>query len=138
HHNEPRPRGSGYRSAASRVQRMVFHVLTIFPDFFRGVFEHGVIERAKRAGLIDIRIHDLRNWAYDRHKTVDDRPFGGAEGMVLKAQPIFEAVESILPDRQDKKVVLLSASGRKFDQGRSRAWAGCNELLLICGRYEGV
>jgi len=122
---------------------MTFHVLTIFPEFFRGPFEHGVIERAQRAGLIQIRIHDLRTWTADRHKTVDDRPFGGGEGMVLKAEPIFDAVESIWPERAsgikaDKKVVLLSAQGRKFDQSLAREFAGLSELLLICGRYEGV
>ena len=123
---------------------MTFHVLTIFPEFFRGPFEHGVIERAQRAGLIQIKVHDLRTWTADRHRTVDDRPFGGGEGMVLKAAPIFEAVESIWPDRAatqrdpGKKVVLLSAQGRKFDQSAAREFAGLSELLLICGRYEGV
>jgi tRNA (guanine37-N1)-methyltransferase len=120
---------------------MTFHVLTIFPEFFRGLFEHGVIDRAQRAGVIDIKVHDLRTWTADRHRTVDDRPFGGGEGMVLKPGPIFEAVESIWPDRvpeQGKKVVLLSAQGRKFDQSVAREFAGLNELLLICGRYEGV
>jgi tRNA (guanine37-N1)-methyltransferase len=120
---------------------MTFHVLTIFPEFFNGPFEHGVIERARRAGLIQIQVHDLRTWTQDRHKTVDDRPFGGGEGMVLKAGPIFEAVESIWPDREEgqgRKVVLLSAQGRKFDQSVAREFAGLSELLLICGRYEGV
>jgi tRNA (guanine37-N1)-methyltransferase len=120
---------------------MTFHVLTIFPEFFRGLFEHGVIDRAQRAGVIDIKVHDLRTWTADRHRTVDDRPFGGGEGMVLKPGPIFEAVESIWPDRvpeQGKKVVLLSAQGRKFDQSVAPELAGLNELLLICGRYEGV
>ena len=123
---------------------MTFHVLTIFPEFFRGPFEHGVIERAQRAGLIQIKVHDLRTWTADRHRTVDDRPFGGGEGMVLKPGPIFEAVESIWPDRAaterapGKKVVLLSAQGRKFDQSVAREFAGLSELLLICGRYEGV
>jgi tRNA (guanine37-N1)-methyltransferase len=120
---------------------MTFHVLTIFPEFFRGLFEHGVIDRAQRAGVIDIKVHDLRTWTADRHRTVDDRPFGGGEGMVLRPGPIFEAVESIWPDRvpeQGKKVVLLSAQGRKFDQSVAREFAGLSELLLICGRYEGV
>ena len=118
---------------------MTFHVLTIFPEFFRGPFEHGVVERANRAGLITIKVHDLRTWTADRHRTVDDRPFGGGEGMVLKPGPIFEAVESIWPDRAaGKKVVLLSAQGRKFDQSVAREFAGLSELLLICGRYEGV
>jgi tRNA (guanine37-N1)-methyltransferase len=118
---------------------MKFHVLTIFPEFFRGPFEHGVVERAAKAGLIGIEIHDLRKWTYDRHKTVDDRPFGGGEGMLLKAGPIFEAVESIWPDRgRGRKVVLMSAQGRKFDQALARELSSLDELLLICGRYEGV
>ena len=120
---------------------MTFHVVTIFPEFFRGPFEHGVIERAQRNGLVQIRVHDLRTWTEDRHKTVDDRPFGGGEGMVMKAGPIFEAVESIWPDRagtRQRKVILLSAQGRRFDQAMARELAGLDELLLICGRYEGV
>jgi tRNA (guanine37-N1)-methyltransferase len=118
---------------------MIFHVLTIFPEFFRGPFDHGVIQRAREAGLIEIRVRDLRDWTRDRHKTVDDRPFGGGEGMLLKAGPIFEAVESIWPERKpSKKVVLLSAQGRKFDQAMAREFSALDELLLICGRYEGV
>jgi len=115
-----------------------FHVLTIFPEFFRGPFEHGVIERARRTGLIDIQIHDLRNWTRDRHKTVDDRPFGGGEGMVLKPEPLFEAVEAIWPERGGRRVILLSAQGRKFDQAKARELGNTPELLFICGRYEGV
>jgi tRNA (guanine37-N1)-methyltransferase len=141
---------------------MKFHILTIFPDFFRGPFDHGVIQKARETGKIDILIHDLRTWTYDRHRTVDDRPFGGAEGMLLKPQPIFEAVEAIWPDRapretpagdsgpstakgheterarERKRVVLLSAQGRKYDQRTAREFSTCDELLLICGRYEGV
>jgi tRNA (guanine37-N1)-methyltransferase len=118
---------------------VIFHVLTIFPEFFRGPFEYGVVQRACEAGLIEIRIHDLRTWTYDRHKTVDDRPFGGGEGMLLKVGPIFEAVESIWPQRGPaQKVALLSAQGRKFDQRVAREYSALDELLLICGRYEGV
>jgi len=116
-----------------------FHIVTIFPEFFRGPFEHGVIQKAREAGLIEIQVHDLRTWTHDRHKTVDDRPFGGGEGMLLKAGPIFEAVEAIRPERSEgSKVILLSAQGRKFDQAKAREFSGLNELLLICGRYEGV
>ena len=118
---------------------MIFHVLTIFPEFFEGPFAHGVVKRAKDAGLLDIRIHNLRDWTHDRHKTVDDRPFGGEEGMVLKCEPIFSAVESIWPDRrEDQKVALLSAQGRLFDQAMAQRLSAHAELLLICGRYEGV
>ena len=118
---------------------MIFHVLTIFPAFFEGPFAHGVVKRAQDAGVLDIRIHNLRDWTSDRHKTVDDRPFGGGEGMVLKPEPIFLAVESIFPQRApDQKVLLLSAQGRMFDQAMANRLRGERELLLICGRYEGV
>lgn len=118
---------------------MIFHVLTIFPDFFAGPFAHGVVMRARDAGVLDIRIHNLRDWTLDRHKTVDDRPFGGGEGMVLKPEPVFTAVESIWPARRpDQKVLLLSAQGRLFDQGMANCMSQEGELLLICGRYEGV
>ncbi len=121
---------------------MKFHVLTIFPEFFAGPFEHGVVARAKEAGLVGIRIHNLRDWTSDRHKTVDDRPFGGGEGMLLKPEPLFDAVESIFPGRivgeTERKVVLLSAQGRRFDQAAAERLSGSAELLLICGRYEGV
>lgn len=118
---------------------MRFHILTIFPDFFAGPFDHGVVSRAKLAGRLEICVHDLRNWTYDRHRTVDDRPFGGGEGMLLKPEPVFEAVESVLPARTaQQRTVLLSAQGRCFDQSVAREWAGLDDLLLICGRYEGV
>jgi tRNA (guanine37-N1)-methyltransferase len=116
-----------------------FHIVTIFPEFFRGPFEHGVIQKAREAELIEIQVHDLRTWTYDRHRTVDDRPFGGGEGMLLKAAPIFEAVEAVWPERSERsKVILLSAQGKKFDQAKAREFSGLKELLLICGRYEGV
>lgn len=122
---------------------MKFHIVTIFPEFFRGPFEHGVIQKAREAGLIEIQVHDLRTWTYDRHRTVDDRPFGGGEGMLLKAAPIFEAVEAVWPgyirgSSEGSKVILLSAQGKKFDQAKAREFSGFKELLLICGRYEGV
>jgi len=118
---------------------MRFHVVTIFPEFFSGPFAHGVVARAQANGRLDIRVHDLRNWTYDRHRTVDDRPFGGGEGMLLKPAPLFEAAEAILPVRSEKQnVVLLSAQGEKFSQSLARQFAGLNDLLLICGRYEGV
>jgi tRNA (guanine37-N1)-methyltransferase len=116
-----------------------FHLLTIFPDFFAGPFQHGVVAKAAEAGLIQIEIHDLRNWTHDRHRTVDDRPFGGGEGMLLKPAPIFEAVESIWPERApDQRLVLLSAQGQRFDQEAARRLSQYKELFLICGRYEGV
>jgi tRNA (guanine37-N1)-methyltransferase len=118
---------------------MTFHILTIFPEFFSGPFAHGVVARAQAAGKLEIRIHDLRHWTYDRHRTVDDRPFGGGEGMLLKPQPLFDAVEAILPGRAPKrKVILLSAQGRRFEQVVARELSELDDLLLICGRYEGV
>jgi len=120
---------------------VIFHVLTIFPQFFEGPFSFGVVSRGASAGLVDIRIHDLRQWTYDRHKTVDDRPFGGGEGMVLKPAPLFEAVEAICPEHgpgTPAKILLLSAQGRMFDQAMANRLSRESELLLICGRYEGV
>jgi tRNA (guanine37-N1)-methyltransferase len=118
---------------------VIFHVLTIFPEFFEGPFAHGVLKRARETGILGIRIHNLRDWTSDRHKTVDDRPFGGGEGMVLKPEPIFQAVESIFPERQPgRKVLLLSAQGSLFDQATANRLSRESELLLICGRYEGV
>jgi tRNA (guanine37-N1)-methyltransferase len=118
---------------------MTFHIVTIFPEFVSGLFTHGVVARAQAAAKLEIRIHDLRHWTYDRHRTVDDRPFGGGEGMLLKPQPLFEAVEAILPERTVKrKVILLSAQGRRLEQVIAREFSELDELLLICGRYEGV
>jgi tRNA (guanine37-N1)-methyltransferase len=118
---------------------VIFHVLTIFPEFFEGPFAHGVVNRAKEAGILDIRIHNLRDWTFDRHKSVDDRPFGGGEGMVMKPEPLFLAVESIWPERTPRqKAILLSAQGRMFDQAMANGLSRDAELLLICGRYEGV
>ena len=118
---------------------MKFHLLTIFPEFFAGPFEHGIVARAKETGRLEIRIHNLRDWTPDRHKTVDDRPFGGGEGMLLKPEPVFQAVESIWPERGPRrKVVLVSAQGRLFDQGVARRLAEADEILFVCGRYEGV
>jgi len=118
---------------------VIFHVLTIFPDFFAGPFAHGVVKRGRDAGLLDIRIHNLRDWTFDAHRTVDDRPFGGGEGMVLKPEPIFLAVESIWPERKPgQRVVLLSAQGRPFDQPMANRFSQEAEVLLICGRYEGI
>ncbi|HTW65314.1 MAG TPA: tRNA (guanosine(37)-N1)-methyltransferase TrmD [Bryobacteraceae bacterium] len=118
---------------------MIFRILTIFPDFFRGPLQYGVVAKAAESGLIQIRLHDLRDWTHDRHRTVDDRPFGGGEGMLLKPAPIFEAVESIWPERSHtRRIVLLSAQGRPFTQETARRLTQYDELLLICGRYEGV
>ncbi len=118
---------------------MNFHIVTIFPDFFNGPLQHGVVARAMESGLIQIKIHNLRDWTKDRHKTVDDRPFGGGEGMLLKPDPLFQAVETIWPERTAaQRVILLSAQGARFDQAAARRLSSYQELLFICGRYEGV
>ncbi len=123
---------------------MRFDLVTLFPEFFRGPFEFGVLHRALRAGRIEIGLHDLRAFTHDRHRTVDDRPFGGGEGMVLKPEPIFACVESLgiaakhERDPGRESVVLLSAAGRRFDQDEARQLARLERVVLICGRYEGV
>jgi tRNA (guanine37-N1)-methyltransferase len=118
---------------------MTFHIITIFPEFFVGPFQHGVIARARKEGQLGISIYDLRNWTYDHHRTIDDRPFGGGEGMLLKPQPLFEAVEEILPVKTERqRVILLSAQGRPFTQSVARELSGLDDLVIICGRYEGV
>src|SRR6185312_11318261 len=124
---------------------MKFEIVTIFPDFFRGPLDYGIVRRARDAGLIEIGIHDLRAFTHDRHRTVDDRPFGGGEGMVLKPEPIFECLESLAVSSRDARlaatsresVVLLSAQGQRFDQGVAEELASRERLVLICGRYEG-
>jgi tRNA (guanine37-N1)-methyltransferase len=119
-------------------------IITIFVDFFRGPLDYGIIRRAREAGLVKIEIHDLRAFTRDRHRTVDDRPFGGGEGMVLKPEPIFECVESlkVAPQKErgeaKQSVVLLSAQGKRFDQKLASELAELDRLVLICGRYEGV
>lgn len=118
---------------------MIFHIVTIFPEFFRGPFDFGVVGKAIQAGKLEVRIHNLRDWTFDRHKTVDDRPFGGGEGMVMKAEPLFLAAESIWPERKpEQRLLLTSAQGRLFDQAMARELAGFEEVMILCGRYEGV
>jgi len=124
---------------------MRFEILTIFPEIFRGFFEFGVVSRARKTGIVEISVCDLREFTHDRHRTVDDRPFGGGEGMVLKAEPLAEALESIgigpVAERgadSRESVVLLSAQGRPFTQAVARELAGLERVVLICGRYEGV
>jgi tRNA (guanine37-N1)-methyltransferase len=123
---------------------MRFDIITIFPDFFTSIFNNGVVRRALANRFIQVEMHDLRNFTHDRHRTVDDRPFGGGEGMVLKPEPLVEAVESLdmAPkaerDRQRELVILLSAQGVRFTQATARELAKLDRVVLICGRYEGV
>ena len=121
-------------------------LVTIFPDFFRGPLDYGILRRARESELVDVRVHDLREFTRDRHRTVDDRPFGGGEGMVLKPEPIFECIEKLkvaarnerLAGRAKESVILLSAQGRRLDQALAQELAALDRLVLICGRYEGV
>jgi tRNA (guanine37-N1)-methyltransferase len=125
---------------------MKFEIVTIFPDFFSGPLDYGIVRRAREAEFIEIKIHDLRAFTTDRHKTVDDRPFGGGEGMVLKPEPLFECVESLkltpreqrLASEAKESVVLLSPQGRMFTQAVAEEMAALERIVLICGRYEGV
>lgn len=117
---------------------MRFDIITIFPEIFRGVFDFGIIRRAAEAGLIEINVHDLRDSTYDRHRQVDDRPFGGGAGMVMKPEPLFRAVEAVTHGEGGYDVVLLSPQGRLFDQRIAQELSLKQRVLLICGRYEGI
>jgi tRNA (guanine37-N1)-methyltransferase len=128
---------------------MRFDLITIFPEFFAGPLDHGILRRAQETGLVKVNVQDLREFTKDRHRTVDDRPFGGGEGMVLKPDQLFQAVELLLGhsvgDANQKiaanpktAIVLLSAAGRLFDQRTARRYAELDRIVFICGRYEGV
>ena len=128
---------------------MRFDLVTIFPEFFAGPLDYGIVRRARETGLIDVGVQDLRVFTKDRHRTVDDRPFGGGEGMVLKPEPLFEAVEALLghsvgdaagrPAPESRTaVVLMSAAGKLFRQETARRYAELDRVIFICGRYEGV
>ncbi len=115
---------------------MKIDVLTLFPGMFAGPLDESIVQRARRRGLLDLKIHNLREWTHDRHRTVDDRPFGGGPGMVLKCEPLFEAVESLR--QAGSKVVLMCPTGRRFDQAAAVALSAETHLVLICPSYEGV
>ncbi len=125
---------------------MRFDILTIFPDFFATIFDYGVVKRAQANSLVTIAAHDLRSFTHDRHRTVDDRPFGGGEGMVLKPDPIAEALTSLSVQPKAERarpaaresVILLSAQGAPFRQATAHQLARLDRVILICGRYEGV
>jgi tRNA (guanine37-N1)-methyltransferase len=123
---------------------MRFDLITIFPEFFTGPLDYGIVRRARESRLIETHIHDLRNFTHDRHRTIDDRPFGGGEGMVMKCEPLFDAVESLVGPTSDANpparaaIVLLSAAGKLFCQETARRFAQLERIVLICGRYEGV
>lgn len=130
-------RVEGHDSAATGKHRatMKIDVLTLFPGMFAGPLDESIIKRARQAGLLDLQLHQLRDWTHDRHKTVDDRPFGGGPGMLLKPEPIFEAVESLR--RGKTRVLLMSPAGRRFDQAIARELAQQEHLVLVTGHYEG-
>jgi len=119
---------------------MTFDVITIFPDFFRSILEYGLLKRALGGGKANIRLHDLRDFTDDRHRTVDDRPFGGGPGMVFKPEPVFKAVAALRAESPGQRfpVVLLSPQGSLFTQALAEDWVHQERLALICGRYEGV
>ncbi len=124
---------------------MKFDILTIFPEFFTEVFDFGIIRRAKLAEIVEINVHDLRKWALDKHHKTDDRPFGGGEGMVMKCEPVFLAIEELLGTSERKnyppktKVVLLTPQGKPLKQAVAQEFAdGKERIVLICGRYEGI
>jgi len=125
---------------------MKFHIVTIFPDFFQGPLDYGIVRRAREADLVEIDIHDLRAFTEDKHQTVDDRPFGGGEGMVLKPEPIFACLDTLdfaarterIAGKAKQSIILLSAQGRRFDQNMAAELATLDQIALICGRYEGV
>jgi tRNA (guanine37-N1)-methyltransferase len=116
---------------------MRFDIITIFPEMFAGVFSGGIVGRARDKGLVEIAVHDLRDYTRDKHRQVDDRPYGGLEGMVLKPEPVFAAVEAVRKDA-DACVCLLSPQGERFDAALARKLAAHRQVVLICGRYEGV
>lgn len=131
----------------ARPVSMRFDLITIFPEFFQGFLSHGILRRAIAASLVQVEVHDLRSFTHDRHRTVDDRPFGGGEGMVLKPEPLAEAIESLgLAAKSQRaagggrsaEVILLSAQGERFSQSVARELASLDRLILLCGRYEGV
>ena len=116
---------------------MKFHIITLFPEMFGGVFEHSIIKRAQEKSLVEINFVQLRDFAVDKHGTVDDKPYGGGVGMLLRPEPIFNAVKSIKKS-ENSKVVLLTPRGQKLTQEKVRELSKLDEIILICGRYEGV
>jgi len=118
------------------AQRMKIDVLTLFPEMFAGPLDVSIVGRARKSGLLDLRVHNLRDWTHDRHKTVDDRPFGGGAGMVMKPEPLYEAVEAL--GGEGAHVILLGPAGRPFTQAIAREVAQRQHVVLICGSYEGV
>jgi tRNA (guanine37-N1)-methyltransferase len=116
---------------------MRFDIITIFPGIFESYFSKGIIEKALKKGLLEIHLHDLRDYAAGKHKQVDDRPFGGSQGMVFKPEPVFRAVDQVKKEKE-ALICLLSPKGKSFDSKMAKRFAECSQIVLICGRYEGV
>lgn len=118
---------------------MKYDIITIFPDIFHAYLSRGILKRALQKGLIEVKVHNLRDFTEDRHRTVDDYPYGGGAGMVMKPEPFFTAVETVCPERTERRVIMLSPAGKKFDQDMAAEFSRENKrLLFLCGRYEAI
>jgi tRNA (guanine37-N1)-methyltransferase len=119
---------------------MKYHIITIFPEIFSSYFSHSIIAKAQKNKLINIEIHNLRKWTTDKHKSVDDTPYGGGAGMILKVEPLYKALKELAPrKKKSRKIILTSAKGKTFNQGIAKSYAkNLKEIIIICGRYEGV
>lgn len=117
---------------------MKFEILTLFPDMFAGPFDESIIRRAVERGLIDIRLHNIRDYAVDKHRTVDDAPYGGGAGMVMKPEPLAACIEKVAIERPAARVIMTSPQGKPFNQSLAERLAREEELVIICGRYEGI
>ena len=115
---------------------MRIDILTLFPGMFEGVLGESIIKRARKAGKVDIRVHNLRDWTDDKHKKVDDKPFGGGPGMVIKPQPLFDAVEDL--KTKSSRVVLMTPQGKRLDQPAAKKMSGYKHIIIVCGHYEGI
>ena len=117
---------------------MRFDIITIFPEIFSSYFKESLLARAQEKKLIEINIHNLRDWTDDEHKTVDDKPFGGGLGMVMKVDPIYKAVQSLKTKNYKLKTILFTPRGKKFNQKKAYEFSQLDQLIMICGRYEGI
>jgi tRNA (guanine37-N1)-methyltransferase len=117
---------------------MEFDVITIFPDILDSYFQESIMNRAVKSGKIKINFHDLRKWTRDKHRTVDDTPYGGGAGMIMKIEPLFKAVKDLRNKKEKSLVLLLSAGGEIFNQKKAKSYLNYDRIILICGRYEGV
>ena len=117
---------------------MIFHITTIFPEIFASYFNESILKRAQKNKIVNIKIHDLRQWTDDKHRTVDDTPYGGGAGMVMKIEPIYKAIEDLKSQNRKSKIILLSAKGKRWNQQLAKKYSKMDKIILLCGRYEGV